>query len=366
MERKKEGSPFKNMDWFLLFVVLALHTVGLLILRTIAEQRMDTGTFTKQVTATIIGIVCLIILLFFDYKDFRVLGFIAYLFTTILLVLVLYVGHGKDEVGMTGWLFLGPFSFQPSELAKITLVLVTAFFFEKISEKPSFLHYLFLLISAVVPIILILQQPDFGTAMVCIIVLLFMLFIWGLKYRYILVGVVIAAASAIPIWVYVLPKVLDPYQLKRILSFINPAAYSKDSAYQVRMAIRAIGSGQNTIDLSRDYASNYVPAVHTDMIFSALGEKIGFFGSVAVVILFALLLLRCIYIAALTKDRFGSYVVIGLSAIFFAHFLENVGMNLGLMPVTGIPLPFISSGGSSLIANDIAIGIIMGISMRKR
>lgn len=366
VEHKRGPSLFRTMDWFLLALVLCLHAIGLLVLRSVALQKGDPGMFSKQLVAALIGLTCMIILLFFDYKDFRILGFAAYAVTTGLLVLVLFYGHGLEEVGMNGWLLLGPVSFQPSELAKISMVLVGAFFFERVRDKGTLPTYLMLAGFTLLPILLILMQPDFGTAMVCVFVLLCMLFVWGFKYRYIVISVTVMAAAAIPVWVYVVPKVLGDYQMKRLLSFVNPAAYSKDAAYQVRMAIRAIGSGQNQVDLTRDYAANWVPESHTDMIFSALGEKLGFYGAVLTVVLFTLFLLRCIYVAAFARDRFGAYVIIGLFAVFFAHFLENVGMNLGLMPVTGIPLPFISSGGSSLIANDIAAGILIGVSMRRK
>lgn len=366
VQRKRPPGPFRHMDWLMLLLVAALHAIGLLVLHQVAMQKGNPGMFSKQVMAAGIGLAAMVILLFFDYKDFRVLGFAAWAGTTALLLIVLVAGHGLEEVGMSGWLFIGSFSFQPSELAKITMVLTGAFFFERIREKPRFHSFLLLLFFMWVPIGLILLQPDFGTAMVCVFVFLCMLFVWGLKYRWILAGLTVAGAAAIPVWVYVLPKVLDEYQLKRLLSFVNPAAYSKDAAYQVRMAIRAIGSGQADVDLSRDYASNWVPASHTDMIFSALGEQLGFYGAALTVTLFALFLLRCIFVAMQARDRFGSYVMVGLAAIFMAHLLENVGMNLGLMPVTGIPLPFVSAGGSSLIANDVAVGILMGISMRRK
>jgi len=366
VEHKSGPNPFRSMDWFLLLIVLSLHAIGLTVLSSVATQKDDPGMFTKQLMAAAIGLVAMVVLMFFDYKDFRVLGFLAYAVTTVMLVMVLFVGRGLEEVGMSGWLFIGSFSLQPSELAKISLVLVSAFFFERIRDRNNVINYLMLIGVSLLPILLILMQPDFGTAMVCILVLVCMLFVWGFKYRYIAAGLAVMAAAAIPVWVYVLPKVLDPYQMKRLLSFVNPSAYSKDAAYQVRMAIRAIGSGQSTVDFSRDYAANWVPASHTDMIFSALGEKLGFYGSALTVVLFALFLLRCIYVATFARDRFGAYVMVGLSAIFLAHFLENVGMNLGLMPVTGIPLPFISSGGSSLIANDVSAGILIGISMRRK
>lgn len=365
-ESKKPSDYLRNLDWLMLAVVVALHVIGAAVLRSVAIQQGNYGIFTRQLLAMVIGWVGLIILLFFDYKDFRVIGVVLWILTTVMLGLVLVIGFGREEVGMSGWLMIGPASFQPSEFAKITMVLGSALFFERLRDKPSILNFLILLISFVLPIGLVLMQPDFGTAMVLVFTMLCMFFAWGLKYRWILLGLAVTVASAIPVWVYVLPEVLDTYQMNRLLSFINPAAFSKDAAYQVRMAIRAIGSGQTEVDFSRDFASNWVPAVHTDMIFSALGEKLGFYGTALTVVLFAIFLLRGIAIAVKARDKFGAYIAIGLVSIFLAHYLENVGMNLGLMPVTGIPLPFISAGGSSLIANNIAVGILLGISMRKR
>ena len=366
VEHKRGPNPFRSMDWFMLAVLLAIHAIGLVVLYSVAMQKGDPGMFTKQFVAVGIGLAGMAVMLLFDYKDFRVLGFLAWGGTTALLLLVLLIGHGLEEVGTKGWLDLGPVSVQPAEFAKISLALVAAFWFERIREKPTLPNHLLLLAFSGLPIGLILLQPDFGTAMVCVFLFLCMLFVWGFKYRWIFAGLAVTAAAAIPVWVYVLPKVLDEYQMLRLLSFVNPTAYSKDAAYQVRMAIRAIGSGQATVDLSRDYAANWVPASQTDMIFSALGEKLGFYGAALTVLLFSLFLLRCIQVAYQARDRFGSYATIGLSAIFLAHFLENVGMNLGLMPVTGIPLPFISAGGTSVVAYDLAAGILLGISMRRK
>ena len=366
VEHKRGPNPFRSMDWFMLATLLAIQAIGLIVLYSVAVQKGNLGMFTKQLVAAGIGLAGIVVILLFDYKDFRVLGFLAWGGTTILLLLVLVVGHGLEEVGTKGWLDLGPVSIQPAEFAKISLALVAAFWFERIREKPTLPNHLLLLFFSGLPIGLILLQPDFGTAMVCVLMFLCMLFVWGFKYRWILAGLGVTAAAAIPVWVYVLPKVLDEYQMLRLLSFVNPAAYSKDAAYQVRMAIRAIGSGQATVDLSRDYAANWVPASQTDMIFSALGEKLGFYGAALTVLLFCLFLLRCIQVAYQARDRFGSYVTIGLAAIFLAHFLENVGMNLGLMPVTGIPLPFISAGGTSVVAYDLAAGILLCISMRRK
>ena len=162
-------------------------------------------------------------------------------------------------------------------------------------------------------------------------------------------------------------NVLKEHQILRILSFINPAAYENTSGYQVRMAIRHIGRGQLTgVGIGNGKAVINVTEVEPASIFSVVGEELGFIGAVILVVLFTALLLRCLYISRFAKDKFGSFLVIGLMSMFLFHFVENVGMNIGILPVTGIPLPFISSGGSSVVVNYLAIGIIVSVSMRRQ
>jgi rod shape determining protein RodA len=194
-----------------------------------------------------------------------------------------------------------------------------------------------------------------------------MFFIFGIKYRTILI-IFGAALVATPFLIFgVLSKVFESFQINRILSFLNPQAYARDAGYQVLMSIRYIGSGNLTgVESGMEKAAKNVPEAETDSIFAVIGEEWGFIGAILVIALFVALLLRCLYISRYAKDQFGSYVVIGLMAMFLFHFVENVGMNIGMLPVTGIPLPFISYGGTSVVVNYIAVGIIMSISMRRQ
>jgi rod shape determining protein RodA len=367
IEKNKGPSLIKNIDWFLIAVVISLNTLGLIAINSVSGHLNQPSLFTKQLVASIIGMACMVLIMMLDYKDFRFLSIPIYVATVFLLVFVLVGGIGREEVGTNGWIDLGPVSFQPSELGKVTLTLVSAVFFEKIKQENGSYNYLWLLGSAGSLIALILLQPDFGTSVVYIFMLACMFFIFGIKYRTILI-IFGAALVATPFLIFgVLSKVFESFQINRILSFLNPQAYARDAGYQVLMSIRYIGSGNLTgVESGMEKAAKNVPEAETDSIFAVIGEEWGFIGAILVIALFVALLLRCLYISRYAKDQFGSYVVIGLMAMFLFHFVENVGMNIGMLPVTGIPLPFISYGGTSVVVNYIAVGIIMSISMRRQ
>lgn len=366
IEKNRGPSVIKNIDWIIIVAVIILNTVGLLAIKGVSDQLNQQSLFTKQLIASIIGIIAMAVIMMLDYKDFRFLSIPAYIGTVILLVYVLIAGIGLEETGTQGWIDLGPASFQPSELGKITLTMVSAVFLEKIKRGHGGIYYLWLFGSAASLIGLILLQPDFGTSVVYVFMLVFMIFVFGIKYRIILITLGVAIVSLPILWFSVLEKVFDQYQINRILSFFNPDAYAITTDYQVRMAIRYIGSGMlSGVEPGAEKAASNVPTPATDSIFAIIGERWGFIGTAVIVLIFAILLLRCLYVSRYAKDGFGSYMIIGLMAMFLFHFVENIGMNLRMLPVTGIPLPFISYGGTSVIVNYIAIGIIVSISMRR-
>jgi rod shape determining protein RodA len=369
IEKNKGPSLVKNIDWFLIVNVILINAMGLIVLKGMSspDQLNVPNLFMKQLIASILGLAVMIIVMIIDYKDLKILGIPAYFITVFLLVAVLLVGTGREETGTQGWLLLGPLSIQPSELGKVAMVIAAAFYFEKIQQNRSIKNYILLLATSALPIGLVLLQPDFGTAVVYVFMFLCMLFVSGIKYRYIFIFGGATLLGLPLLWFTVLVNVLKEHQILRILSFINPAAYENTSGYQVRMAIRHIGRGQLTgVGIGNGKAVFNVPEVETDSIFSVVGEELGFIGAVILVVLFTALLLRCLYISRFAKDKFGSFLVVGLMSMFLFHFVENVGMNIGILPVTGIPLPFISSGGSSVVVNYLAIGIIVSVSMRRQ
>ena len=367
IEKNKGPSLLKGVDWFLLAVVLCLNALGLIAVNSVSNHLNQPSLFKKQLIASILGLACMVLIMMWDYKDFRFLSLPIYIGTLFLLIFVLVAGTGKEEVGTNGWFILGPVSFQPSELGKVSLTIISAFFFEKIKQNSGNLNYLWLFGSAGSLIGLVLLQPDFGTSVVYMFMLACMFFVFGIKYRTILIMLGIGIVS-LPFLIFSLfSKMFESFQIDRILSFLNPEAYARDAGYQVLMSIRYIGSGNLTgVEPGAEKAAKNVPEAQTDSIFAVIGEQWGFIGAMIVVILFAVLLLRCLYISRYAKDQFGAYIVVGLMAMFLFHFVENVGMNIGMLPVTGIPLPFISYGGTSMVVNYIAIGIIMSISMRRQ
>ncbi|MGI6622375.1 MAG: FtsW/RodA/SpoVE family cell cycle protein [Acetivibrionales bacterium] len=367
VEKNKSHSILKNIDWMIIVTVLLLNTLGLIAVKSVSNHLNQPSLFTKQLIASIIGIGCMSLIMLLDYKDFRILSALAYIGTIFLLILVLIIGKGKEETGTQGWIDLGPASFQPSELGKITMTIVAALFLEKIKQGNGGLNYIWLAGSAASLVGLVMLQPDFGTSVVYVFMLACMIFVFGIKYRIIFICLGALIVSLPVLWFSVLEKVFEEFQIDRILSFFNPEAYARTTDYQVRMAIRFIGSGMLTgVEPGTEKAAQTVPEAATDSIFAVIGEEWGFIGAVLLVALFVVLLLRCLYVARFAKDNFGSYIVIGLMSMFLFHFVENVGMNIRMLPVTGIPLPFISYGGTSVIVNYIAIGIIISISMRRQ
>ncbi len=281
--------------------------------------------------------------------------------TLILLVTVLFT---EPINGATSWFKIGPISFQPSELGKIALVLglgkiIEYFKNKKLLNKPF--AVLTILAFAAVPILLVIKQPDYGTAMVLIAITVFMLFAGGINYKYI-IGAIILAAIAVPIaYNYILPA----HAKSRIDVFLNPQSDPQGAGYNIIQAELAVGSGQLLgmgLLEGNQTQLGYLPMKVTDFIYAVIGEEMGFIVSTLVVVLFVLLIIRGFYIAKMTSDVYGMLVATGISTMYLAHFLENVGMNIGLMPITGIPLPFISYGGSAMLTNFVGLGLLLSVN----
>lgn len=361
----------KNIDYLLSFITLTLSGIGILTLhsatRVMPEKVNGDSIFLKQVIALILGILlCIILNTVIDYDILKKLSKMLYLASIALLVLVLFLGTGKSQVGTNGWFYFMGVGFQPAEFSKLSFVLVLSIFLEKIKDNENTKRNIIkLIIYSIIPIILVLVQPDTGTALVFIFTFFIMVFICGIPYKYIFLSIFSFVASLPFIWYLI----LKPYQKDRILAFISPnnMKYLNNISYQSYQGQMAIGSGQifgNGLYDGLQTQSLSIPEKHTDFIFSVIGEELGFIGCLIVVVLFYILLIRCVYIARNTRDRYGSFVIIGLTSMFAFHITENIGMNVGILPITGIPLPFMSYGGSSLLASFAAVGIILNISSR--
>lgn len=284
-----------------------------------------------------------------------------YVITVLALIAVLFT---TPINGATSWFKIGPISIQPSELGKITLILGLGKVIEHFKKKNTLnnpLVVLTIVAFIAVPILLVIKQPDYGTAMVLLAITATMLFAGGINYKYI-IGAVLITAIAIPLaYNYVLPI----HAKNRIDVFLNPQLDPQGAGYNIIQAKLAVGSGQlwgMGLMEGNQTQLGYLPMKVTDFIYAVIGEEMGFIVSALVIVIFVLLIIRGFYIAKMTSDLFGMLVATGISTMYLAHFLENVGMNIGLMPITGIPLPFISYGGSAMLTNFIGLGLLLSVN----
>ena len=357
---------WKKFDFLLFFTVILLNVYGFFMIKSAtASTRLGSLHYLKiQGLAFVLGMIAMIILLFIDYDVFGRLYIPIYVVCNLLLVSVILFGFGEEQWGARSWLAIGSFAFQPSEIAKFGIIISIAKFIdknkEKINEIPTLLK---ILTFAFIPVILILMQPDLGTALVFIFFIAVMIFIAGIDLKYVSYVFISGIVSLPILWL-----TLKDYQKNRIYVFLDPSRDAMGSGYQVIQSKIAIGSGQifgigflNGIQTQY----GYLPAKQTDFIFAVIGEELGLVGGLALLFLYFIMIYRLIKIAKNAKNLFGSLIVVGISSMMIFHILENIGMTIGLMPVTGIPLPFISYGGTFLLANMISIGIVLGVGTKK-
>jgi len=352
----------RNFDWVLLTATLLLLGFGFAVIYSTTSTLAGGSEAFQQMLFAGIGIVGLVLLASLDYRMLKKFSGILYLSTIIMLVITRFLGSTK--LGATRWIDVGLFEFQPSELAKVFMVIIMAKFF---AENVEQMHKPQVFIKSVVyiglPTALVAMQPDLGTALTFVIIWAAMLLVSNIKKRYV-VGVAGLGVIAMPI---VYQFFLKDYQKHRILTFLNPAADPTGTGWNVAQAKIAIGSGQfwgRGLGHGPQSQLNFVPFKHTDFIFAALAEEMGFVGASAVILLFAAILYRILRIAMLSRDHFGMFIATGIFAMLFFHIFINIGMNLGIMPVTGIPLPLVSAGGTSVVITLFCIGILESIFIR--
>ena len=357
-------SFLKNLDHSILIVTLILISLGLLIIFSVSYgyDDLDLGNFKKQAVFAIMGIAAMLLMSFFDYRFFKNYTAILYFVGFFLLTAVLLVGNTVR--GMSGWIDLGFFHFQPSELMKIILVIVLAKYFSFFSDK--LFEFKKIVISGIcvgAPVILVLLQPDMGSAMVMIFIWLGMLAAAGVKIRHLLAVFLIGALIFAGSWSFL----LEDYQKERLTTFLNPQADPLGGGYNVIQAVIAVGSGGfwgKGLGHGSQSQLNFLPEKHTDFAFAVLAEEMGFVGVIFLLILFAILLFKLINISLKVQDNFGKMLASGAAVLLFSHIVINIGMNMGVMPVTGIPLPFISYGGSFLLSILIMLGIVQSVAAK--
>ena len=310
----------------------------------------------------------MVVIIFIEYNYIAKISPIFYGIFILLLIAVLFTPVVN---GATSWFTITDgIKFQPSEFAKIFVIIFLAYIMEIIQRRDKKeinkpLKLLLVLAAVGVPILLIVMQPDYGTAIAYIMALVLMLFVAGLDKRYIIVTVIIIAVALPLIYNFVLPT----HAKNRIDVFLNPNLDPRGSGYNVIQSKLAIGSGRLLgmgLLKGNQTQLGFLHPKTTDFIFSVIGEEMGFIVAGAVIILYVALITKAVYVAKTAKDDLGSYIAMGIVGIFLFHMIENIGMTMGLLPITGVPLPFVSYGGSSLVTNFICIGMLLNISGRRQ
>jgi rod shape determining protein RodA len=368
VEETKGVNFLKQFDYILFFSVLLLTMTGLVVLSS-ATRTMPSGAglMKTQVISIILGVIAALVMSSLDYKTLKSIGFIFYLGCIALLIYVLKWGVGYEELGSRSWISVfGLITFQPSEMMKIAFVIVSAVFLERMREgndiRRDAIKYMFY---AILPVALILLQPDYGMAIIFVVGIIVMVYVYGIKYKYIFIFMGLLVGAFPLVWFFM----LNERRKQRILEFIFPGSEPTGSSWQLDRAELAIGSGRifgNGLYKGIQTQNNLVPVKESDMIFSVIGEEFGFVGSVLILVLILVIIFRCIYIAKNAQDDFGTFLVMGIIGMMGIQFLQNIAMCLRLMPLTGLPLPFVSQGGSAMITNFLSIGIILSVSLRRK
>ena len=367
VEYKSTLKLIKQLDWKLIIVVLSIFAFGLMILSS-ATHANETGNYaqiTKQILAFGLGTGMIVIILLFDYNIIGKYYKGLYVISLILLVIVLIPGIGQSRGGARSWLNLGPLDFQTSELVKLTFILSYAKIVESKKDKLNTLKDIIPVVIYAVPFIgLLFAQPDLGTAIVFCCIIAGMLFTAGLNIK-LIKRVVLAAVLALPI-MYML---MAPHQKDRIEAFLNPEDPTLTGNYQVMQSMIAIGSGGTVgkgLYQGSQNQEGFLPVQESDFIFAVIGEELGAVGMAIIIGLFALFLIRMIAIAREAKDFYGTLIVIGVMSMFAYQVIQNIGMTVALIPVTGVTLPFVSYGGSSLLTSLANLGLVLNVCMRRK
>ncbi len=364
--RSKSESYFQLLDYWLLIPVLLMTIIGIYVLNRVYlsgyGQGAYPGNIIKQIGAIMIGVLLAIGISLIDFPAIKLFGFFTYGISLLLLVYVHIDGFSMADVtGADSWIRFPVFgTFQPSELTKVGIALLLSDYLDRMKkgEIQTLRGLISIALICGVPMLLILKEPDFGTFAVIFLMSFAMFFIYGLRWIYIISGM-IAGLIGIPLaWNFL----LDGYQKNRIMTFLFPG-HDATADYHIEQALKAVSSGGITGKTGG--ADVPVPVKESDFIFSAVSEYLGFIGTTVLIILIIVFLNRAIYVAFKMSEYeySASYLMIGLVTVLGSHFIENIGMNVGVLPITGIPLPFISSGGSSMVVSFIMLGLMLNVSL---
>jgi rod shape determining protein RodA len=354
-----------EFDWFLFILTALIAMFGIINVYSATRSYGTISNVVVQSFAVVLGLVLMILISRFDYEQFKNLVKPIYIFALFILVIVLFFGV-TGEWGARSWIRFGSIGIQPAEFAKVCFILTFSYHLSKVQDKINKpLIILGLLVHMGVLVGLIMLEPDLGSALVFLFIFVCMMFTAKLSWKYIVPITALAIASLPFIYKYALSE----YQQKRIQVFFNPDLDPLNRGYNVIQSKIAVGSGQlwgKGFLQGTQNQMGYLPTKNTDFIFSVVSEEWGFIGAVILVIALFTLIYRCLKIAQKADNSYGRYICVGVAAMFLFHVFENVGMCIGLMPVTGIPLPLISYGGTSVVTNMIAIGLVLSVNYHNK
>lgn len=360
----------KELDFTLLVATIMTVLFGCLnIYLATKGSTITLNSFKKQLIFLGISIVVIYFMLLIDYIMLKNYALIFYIFSTLLLAVTPFLG--KTINGATGWIRIGGFSMQPSELAKIAIIILVAKKLEDMDGKINDVKNFFILTAyIIVPVLFIVKQPDMGMTMVCFFIVLGMFFIAGLDMKIIGGGLLSLVIAIIIVWN---SGLIHTYQKARLTSFLNPEADELNTGLQLTQSMIGIGSGgvfgtgaDLNINAATGYVAQNVPEKQTDFIFAIVGEHWGTLGAIFLLTLYGIIIYRILVISRTSKDMLGKMICVGFASYFLFAIFQNIGMTVGLMPITGITLPLVSYGGSSLLTTMMSIGLILNIGMRKK
>ena len=366
LPRRSIDFSIRKFDWFLFSACLILAVLGIIACYSVAlgsGNAADFLTGQKQIIILIVSLAISLLIAFF--VDFRLLAQFSVIFYAVgILLLIAVLIFGRSIKGTTGWLYFSGLGFQPVELIKIILIIFLAKFFSDRAKYISQLRYLVLSsLGVVILSLLVLLQPDFGSAIILFAIWAGLLLLVGIKKSHLLIilGLVIILGTVL--WSFI----FQDFQRDRIKVFLNPAADTLGRGYNITQAIIAVGAGGlfgQGLGFGSQSQLKFIPESQTDFIFSVMAEELGLTGVLIILALILIIMLRLRRIALKTENNFASYLVMGTAILFFVQSFINIGMNLGLLPVTGLPLPFVSAGGSSLASSFILVGICESVALR--
>ena len=358
----------RNYHFRLVCYVLALSVIGILVIGSAKASVQKT-----QIVGLFLGLIVMAVVSLVDYSFILRFSWLFYFLNLVLLALVEVMG--SDANGATRWVSIAGLRFQPSELSKIIIIIFFAYFFMKYQETLNTIKILaasFILVG--IPLVLVVTQPDLSTTIVTALIFVSLLFIAGLSYKIVLGVLAVSVPSAIIFLSLILQpgqKILNDYQYRRIMAWLNPKAYA-DDAYQQQNSIMAIGSGRlwgkglNNNDIASVKNGNFISEPQTDFIFAVAGEELGFVGAALIVILLFLIVIECILIARKAKDLSGRLIACGMASLIGFQGFVNICVVTGLMPNTGLPLPFVSYGLTSLVTLYIGMGLVLNVGLQNR